>query len=95
MRWAQAAKQDEKNGSQLPYSTVGTLRGRPEGRKTNRGQRRRESLGNQPRDKTLKTATSLLKADIHSSRVNGTALNQNPQGPLYVSSFYIHLCQTN
>lgn len=40
-RWAQAAKQDEKNCSQLPYLTLGNTEGKegPEGTEDNRGQK--------------------------------------------------------
>lgn len=94
-RWAQAAKQDENNGSQLPYSMEGTRGGRPEGREAERRWKCREILGNQPQDKSLRTTTSWLEAAIHSSGMNGTALNRNSHGPLCVSGFYVHLCQTN
>lgn len=46
-RWAQAAKQDEKNGSQRSYSTLGNTEGEDEaerGEKTAEAERRRDSM---------------------------------------------------
>lgn len=50
-RWAQAAKQDEKNGSQLPYSTVGNTGGEGEaqgGEKTAEDERYRDNRKSAP-----------------------------------------------